>query len=144
MQDVLVIYRFAPRSTVNQLRAAQLMLVQGPADDETILAYLTPEPTVLERPAHRFAAQELARIASLKPGLECECPNHIAKLLMDIGAFERYSEECVDTDPAERALHQRLADISAQARGLFEEALIAVATADGLELTIEGTERRTG
>ena len=54
---------------------------------------------------------------------------------MDISSFEQYSNECLDTDPRERALHQKLGDISAQARTLFEDALIAVAAADGIQLT---------
>ena len=53
---------------------------------------------------------------------------------MDITSFERYSKECIDTDPAEHALHQQLASVSAQARQLFEGALLTVATAEGIKL----------
>ncbi|MDG2278761.1 MAG: hypothetical protein P8L31_12435, partial [Pseudomonadales bacterium] len=81
-----------------------------------------------------------ARIAALSPNIACECPNHIAKLLMDISSFERYSEQCVETDPDERALHAQLGDISTKARRLFEDALLAVATTDGLHLNPNSTQ----
>ena len=139
-QAMIVVYTFASRATLEQLHQAGIQTLQAPANDQTLLAQLEPTQGNREAstaPPVRFSTKELARIASLNPGIQCECPNHIAKLLMDIASFEKYSRECVDSDPAEAALHQHLGDISAQARALFEEALIAVATADGLQLSIE-------
>ena len=136
---VLVLFTFASRQTLSQLADAGVLTLQAPLSDAGLMLRLEqleePAPQRRELP-HRFSTEELARIAHLNPGLHCECPNHIAKLLMDITSFEKYSRECVDTDPAEKALHTQLGDISAQARLLFEEALIAVATADGLQVSL--------
>ena len=140
---VLVVYRFAPREVRRRLQAAGITAIQGPVQDEHLQAYLVkaaPEPTdsaqSYARPPHRFDPDELARIAAMSPNVLCECPNHIARLLMDITSFEQYSLECIDSDPAEKALHQKLSALSAQARVLFEEALVGVAAADGLTLNM--------
>ena len=76
----------------------------------------------------------LAAVAAMNPALECECPNHIAQLLIDLTAFEQYCGECKDTAPADAQLHAHLADITGQARQLLETALVAVAEADNLDL----------
>ena len=77
---------------------------------------------------------QLSHIANMMPSLNCECPNHIAKLLIDINGFEKYCMQCVDDDPSQRALHGQLADMTAHARSIFEAALRSVALADGLDL----------
>lgn len=137
--SVVVVYAYASSRTVNELVDAGVKAIQGPVRDDELLLYLeigsAPPPSEDAR-QQRFSVDELARIAALNPGLQCECPNHIARLLMEIGAFEKYSRECVDTDPDERALHAQLGEISARARELFEDALIAVASADGIALSI--------
>ena len=133
----IVIYRYASRRALAELADLHIVAVRGPATDQDILNHLHSAPAEharIPRSAPRFDNAELGRIAALSPGLQCECPNHIAKLLMDITSFEHYSRECEDTDPAERALHEKLGNISAQARALFEDALVAVATADGIAL----------
>ncbi len=135
---MIVIYTFSSRRTLNRLHDAGITTVQGPISDQNILVYLDlTEPEHFSVTPVRFSNQELARIAALSPGLQCECPNHIAKLLMDITSFEKYSMQCVDSDPTERELHQKLGAISGQARILFEQALIAVATADGLPISLD-------
>lgn len=133
---VLAVYRFTSRTVLKHLEDAGVLLAQAPVTDQTLRRLLTfgPPPQDAAPPEAKFSPAELARVAALSPSMACECPNHIAKLLMDISSFERYSEQCIDTDPTERALHAQLREISAQARILFEDALIAVATADGLSL----------
>ena len=137
LQLLIVVYKYASRQTLVRLQERGVVTIIGPAEDLDILAHIeiTQAPDAdIEQPAPRFSNEELGRIAALSPGLLCECPNHIAKLLMDITSFEQYSRECQDTDPAERALHQKLGEISARARALLEDALVAVATADGIPL----------
>ncbi len=136
--DLLVVYRFASSAALHALSAAQVRVVQGHVNDNDLLLNLSvdADSVDIQRPRQRFSMEELARIASLSPGLQCECPNHIATILMDISAFERYSSECVDSDPESAALHAELGAISARARGLFEDALVAVAAADGISLSV--------
>jgi len=136
---VVVVYAFAARPKLSRLANAGGTAIQGPANDQGILSLLESAdvaPHEAKDSPRRFSTMELARIAHLNPRLQCECPNHIAKLLMDISAFERYSRECAGSNPADTALHRQLGDISAAARRLFEDALIAVAEADGLQISL--------
>ena len=140
-EHVVVVYGFANRKTLRRLLDAGLLCLKAPVGAEELVRSLS---LVVERgsllaaleavPAHRFSQASISRLAALSPKLQCECPNHIAQLLLDISAFEQYSMECEDTDPAERALHARLRLIAANARSLFEEAMAEVAENEGLEL----------
>ena len=136
---LLVVYTFAPSHTLNTLKEADIDIVRSPVNDDELLLHIAPKVVdpAPDTAQQRFSAQELARIAALSPALQCECPNHIAKLLMDIASFEKYSIECSIAEPGAQTLHNQLAEISAQARILFEDALIAVATADGIHLEVD-------
>ncbi len=141
-RTIIAVYRFTSRSALKRLEDAGVHCTQAPVSDQTLTRLLNfvPTPQAPAPSGARFSTEELARIAALSPNIACECPNHIAKLLMDISSFERYSEQCVKTDPVERALHAQLGDISTKARRLFEDALLAVATTDGLHLNTNSTQ----
>ena len=46
----------------------------------------------------------LADIAGLSSTVACECPRHVAELLMQLSHFEAYSAECVARSPEDAAL----------------------------------------
>ncbi len=77
----------------------------------------------------------LKKLVSLNPALDCECPNHIAKLILDICAFEDYCKNCEDSDPIQKKTHADLGHLSGLARMKLEEALIEVAKADDIDLS---------
>jgi hypothetical protein len=66
--------------------------------------------------------------------VRCECPKHVADLLLSLGAFERYSAECENRSLADAELHRYLGQVSGRARAMFEEALVRVARAEGIAL----------
>jgi MerR family transcriptional regulator, light-induced transcriptional regulator len=139
---VLVVYGFATRKNLARLADAGVVPLKAPVNASEVLRNLQvraapPTLDTLEQraiPARRFSAQSIARLAAMSPKLECECPNHIAQLVLDISAFEQYSLECEQSDPKERALHGRLRSIAAHARALFEEAMANVAEHEGVDL----------
>jgi DNA-binding transcriptional MerR regulator len=139
----LVVYGFASRKTLERLMDGGAVCLKSSAATAEMLRNLESEPegpSLLDvirlnpLPSHRFSAGSVARLAALSPKLECECPNHIAQLVQDISAFEQYSLECEDRDPAERALHGRMRLLAANARALFEEAMAELARNEGLDL----------
>jgi len=71
----------------------------------------------------------------------CECPKHLAELLIQLGQFEAYSAECASRDAQDAALHRHLQRVSGQARLLLEDALARVAEAEGL---LPGAANRPG
>lgn len=134
---VVVIARMSSRRTRRHLRTEGVTTVDKMLPVPTLralLAHPLPRPVVTSPTRQRFTVEQLAAVAAIAPSIDCECPNHIAELLINITAFEQYCQECKDTDPAEAKLHAQLASITGQARGLFETALIAVAEADNLDL----------
>lgn len=140
---VVVVYGFANQKTLRMLMDGGVVCLKNSSTPAELLRNLEVSAeaeslvNLIDRealPSQRFSPESIAQLAALSPKIQCECPNHIAQLVMDISAFERYSMECEDLDPSERALHARLRLISAHARALFEEAMAEVAEHEGLSL----------
>lgn len=83
-------------------------------------------------PPRRFSDEQLVRIARLSSIVKCECPQHLANLLSSLIAFERYSEQCEDRNPADAALHAYLHRTTAGCRAGMEEALAEVLAQEGI------------
>ena len=85
-------------------------------------------------PERRFDDAALTKFAELSSGIDCECPSHVAELLMQISNFETYSAGCASRSPADAQLHAYLQRVAGAARMLFETALQRIAVAEGLPL----------
>jgi hypothetical protein len=66
--------------------------------------------------------------------IACECPRHVAELLMQLSHFEAYSAECRHRNAADAELHSYLQQVAATSRIRFEAALEHVALHEGLIL----------
>jgi MerR family transcriptional regulator, light-induced transcriptional regulator len=64
--------------------------------------------------------------------VKCECPRHLSELIMQLSAFERYSDECVSRSPADALLHRHLGDAANRAAELLETALAVILREEGL------------
>ncbi|MCK6424225.1 MAG: MerR family transcriptional regulator [Burkholderiaceae bacterium] len=93
-------------------------------------AAATPAPV----PPRRWDDAALADMAGLSSTIACECPQHVAELLIRLSHFEAYSAQCEQRSPADAELHAWLGRIAAQARARFEEALERIARQEGLLL----------
>jgi hypothetical protein len=82
----------------------------------------------------RYDDAALTDFASLSSTIACECPRHIAELLMQLSHFEAYSADCEHQSPADASLHAYLGKVAGTARALFEAALERVAIEEGLML----------
>ena len=145
-QRVVVEYGYASRQHEQDLRALGCHLVRAPMNmDElrTLCGALQPsvEPggTIALKPNHtapprRLDNKALADIATTSVALNCECPHHIADLLVRLGNFESYCAECENRSPADAALHQYLAQITGNARAMMEIALERVVESEGIAL----------
>jgi DNA-binding transcriptional MerR regulator len=146
--DLIVLYKFAPRWVLNQLEAIGVTTIREPVSTAVLERLLIPSvfarhvaaPTITNAPfaqmsPPRFSESALIEVTDATVSMLCECPNHIAALLIDIGAFERYSEDCEIQQPEDAEEHRFLKATAAAARRLFEEALIRVAEKEGIALT---------
>lgn len=85
-------------------------------------------------PERLYDDATLTEFAGLSSGVACECPSHVAELLMQIASFEDYSAGCIQRSPADAELHAYLHRVAGAARVLFETALARVAAAEGWTL----------
>jgi MerR family transcriptional regulator, light-induced transcriptional regulator len=147
-----VLFRFASESVCEQLAAAGVDLLREPPSDTALGQWLhaldTSEvqpgtvtapaqatwPTLEAIPARRWDDAALADIAGLSTTIACECPKHIAELLMQLSHFESYSAQCANRSVADAVLHTYLSQVAAASRARFEEALERVAIHEGLLL----------
>ena len=65
----------------------------------------------------------LGQIGQTPSSVQCECPNHVADLLMRLNAFERYSLACESANVTDAPVHAMLYLASGHSREILEEAL---------------------
>lgn len=93
-----------------------------------------PPPTApADAAPARYSRARLEQLVNSSPELPCECPNHLASLVLELRAFEQYSRSCASASPEDAALHAELADGTARAATLLEGLLARVLVHDGLE-----------
>lgn len=152
----ILVYRFAREDTIQPLDIKRITALRAPVDaTEVQLACIADiqlalrsgrsegeAPTAVERafrpptevPPRRFSDEQLDRIARLSSIVKCECPQHLANLLSGLVAFERYSEQCENRNPADASLHSYLHRTTANCRAGMEEALAEVLVQENIAL----------
>lgn len=146
-----LLYGFAAESTINALACAGVALLREPQTDAVLAQWLqnmllahskTPaheaqpaRATLAETPPpQRWSDAALAEFARQSSAIACECPRHVAELLVQLSHFEAYSAQCQNRNPADATLHGYLGQMAATARMQFEAALEHVARHEGLTL----------
>ncbi len=153
-----VLYRFAAEPTCATLAAAGTALLREPQSDTVLVQWLQgvlralpqpypaargPAPPSLTSPTsptaptiapRRWEDAALAEFASRSSTIACECPRHVAELLMQLSHFEAYSAECEHRSTVDAELHAYLRQVAASSRARFEAALEHVALHEGLIL----------
>ncbi len=146
-KPMAVLYGFASERTCRLFgRMPELSLLRGPQSDAGLAQWLrgwrqqldlptasagTPLPT-MPVPSRRWDDEALASFAVMSTTIACECPRHIADLLVQLSHFEAYSAECEHRSPEDAELHAYLRQVTALARAQFETALERVARHEGL------------
>ena len=152
VQRGLVVYGFGSEASAQRLRLAGWRLSRAPLGDADLRALVAelagtlggPSDTApsdplmplaaMAVPPRRFDDGALQQLAATSTTVACECPRHIAELVMQLSNFETYSAECVQRSPADAALHRELQRVAGLSRALFEAALQRVAEAESLPL----------
>jgi hypothetical protein len=139
-----VVYRYSSAEGRAELTGFGVAMLHEPADDDSLGQWLTSfqvtnQPAGKTDPAispPRFDDAALTEFAELSSAVACECPSHLAQLLLQISNFETYSGECANRSAADAKLHDYLQQVAGAARILFETALEHVAIAEGLPLPL--------
>lgn len=119
-----VVYGFAAEAVCDALATAGVSLLRGPQPDAVLAQWLgtlpgamPPAPQPMTAPAAskppppRWSDAALADFAGLSTTIACECPRHVAELLMQLSHFEAYSAECQHRGAADARLHAYLGQI---------------------------------
>ncbi|MES2758484.1 MAG: MerR family transcriptional regulator [Pseudomonadota bacterium] len=145
----VVLYRFCASATIRQLRAHGCLVARAPTDAAEVVLLCQAALAAAPAPAaplqaaqlrqgapapRRFDEQALAQVAAASNSVYCECPRHLADILLMLGSFERYSAQCASRTPADALLHEQLGHAAGSARVLMETALERLARAEGLPL----------
>lgn len=147
----IVIYGFGARADLQALRRPEVALLRAPAEaqdverlclglvaslDEDWLPEFAPRPLAKDAPVppRHFTSEQLARVTGVANTIACECPRHLADLILGLDAFEQYSLTCENRDDKDAALHHFLRITAASSRALLEDALERVARHEGIEL----------
>ena len=137
-----VVYRYSSAEGRAELTGFGVAVLHEPSDDDSLGQWLASFQ-VTNQPAGktdqaisppRFDDAALTEFAGLSSAVACECPSHLAQLLLQISNFETYSGECANRSAADAKLHAYLEQVAGAARMLFETALEHVAIAEGLPL----------
>ena len=144
-----MLYRFAPAAACATLVDGGALLLREPQSDSVLGQWLqgllsasAPPPAASKGPPlassaiapRRWDDAALADFAGLSSTVACECPRHVAELLMQLSHFEAYSAECQNRSPADAQLHRYLREVAAHSRANFEAALEHIALLEGLVL----------
>ena len=138
-----VLYGFAAEAVCEALADAGAALLREPQPDAVVAQWLNglamaaqaPQPVLGEpAPPRRWDDAALADFAGLSSTIACECPRHVAELLVQLSHFEDYSAQCEHRSRADAALHAYLRQVAAGSRARFESALEHVALHEGLIL----------
>ncbi len=144
----VIVYGFASRATLKRLDREGLTAVRAPLDTTHLarvclmsLNLVPPEVSdgvekLLMRPIppRQYTEAQLAQVAGMDSAIKCECPHHLAGLLMSLNAFERYSLDCESADARDAATHAMLYAAAAQCRHLLENALQHVLERENLTI----------
>jgi MerR family transcriptional regulator, light-induced transcriptional regulator len=140
-----LLYRFAAEPVCEQLAADHVALLREPQGDTALGQWLrglslSPAMKPVATPAaapqsvrpRRWNDAQLVDFAGLSSTIACECPHHVAELLMQLSHFEAYSAACANSSDADALLHGFLRDVAGTSRAHFEDALERVAVHEGL------------
>jgi len=145
-----VLYSFAADALCEALATAGTALLREPQPDAVVAQWLgslsaqqaaAPHPAEAlptagaePVPPRRWNDAALADFANQSPTIACECPRHVAELLMQLSHFEAYSAACEHRNAADAELHAYLRQVATASRTRFEAALEHVALHEGLLL----------
>lgn len=147
-RGAVVVYGFGARAALDALRRTGVVTMRSPVDfsefrraavglmQEISGAASGPADVSVESEVTppRFSQDMVSRIVAMSPSIKCECPHHLAQIVINLRAFEQFCAECEISSPQDSELHHYLKQVTGRSRSAFEEALARVAEAEGIYL----------
>ncbi len=82
----------------------------------------------------RYTHAQLGKLQQIASKVECECPNHMSAVIQGLLDFERYSQTCLNRNPADAEIHRMLYESTARARAIMERALDRLIEHEGISV----------
>ncbi len=124
---VMVIYEFSSAMALAELQRTGVVCLRypvSPAEFSGRLKSLLAEGVQGAAPHLPFFSPEsLQTILAEEHKILCECPKHLAQLLLSLHGFVEYSGNCADDSPAEAMVHKKLREIASQSIVQLESGL---------------------
>jgi len=142
---LLVIYQFSNTEALKKLKHEDIILHHGYLDYSQVLNICNiPIPdqagTKVKEPKlftqRTYSDQDLSKVSMIESSIPCECPRHLAEILIKLVAFENYSKQCEDRNEKDEAIHKSLYEITSYARSQFESALDTVLKHENIDINI--------
>jgi DNA-binding transcriptional MerR regulator len=147
----LVVFGFGSADVVSQLERSGTTALRFPVtwEEVRVLAGAESHPqkqqrnagiedleaSLIEEPPERlYDDRQLASAAAIPTAIKCECPHHLADLILSLCHFEEYSARCENQNRDDAALHAYLHVTTAKARRLMEQALSKAIEVEGIDL----------
>lgn len=145
-----VLYGFAADAVCETLAAVGVLLLREPQPDAVVAQWFRGMALSVCQPAAGSGSTELLPdqlaprwddaaildFAGRSSTVACECPRHVAELLMQLAHFERYSAACANRNADDARLHAFLQQTAAHARARLETALEQIAIHEGWLLPV--------
>lgn len=139
---IVIVYQSANDAAIERATRQNIQLVSTSdartASESTLLESVRAtnerrngSNAVQVRKRRRFDDMKIASIAQMTSKIACDCPKHVAELIRQLTAFERYSDDCLSRTPTDALLHRRLGDAANHATSIFEAALADVMEHEG-------------
>jgi hypothetical protein len=140
-QNVIVVYSFGAAAVADALRAAGVTVRRDPVAGKELASLIVAARPIVAAVAggtlahgRRYSDAELVALTEMPSMVACECPRHLAEIVMLLSGFEIYSAECAARNQNDAALHRHLLEVTSAARTMFEQALERVLIEEGLVL----------
>lgn len=159
----VIVYTFAKWEVIERLRGPQRQLMRAPLSARAlrsnmlglIVKHLTQAPPKAaapieagilrleqQAPMRRYTDMQLSALQDIRSLVDCECPNQVADLVLQLTAFETYSAQCQNRNEKDAQMHRVLARITGHARAVMEYGLKELCAFEGIdaaELVRRGT-----
>jgi len=134
-KTLIVIYEFSSSSVIRFLSALGIECIKYPAAPmdlaRSLSAIVEARQANYQTPAQpRFGIEQLQTIAATDSNLLCECPKHLASLIISLHSFIQYSNQCVNDAPKDALIHEKLRDVASLGIVQLESGLDLVLEAD--------------
>lgn len=133
-KSFVVVYEFSSAMALGELQKAAVSCLRypiSPAEFSAKLKSLVQQQRSATGTRQAFFSPEsLQTIMSEEHKILCECPKHVAQLLLSLHGFVEYCNSCANESPAEALVHGKIRDIAMDSIVMLESGLKLALAAD--------------